>query len=194
MIKPFRARGLSRVLRTLAAGSLLLGAATPSFGIIIGSYVVNPDKTVTYSYEVSNTDDLRSIFGWALEFSLAPDWNQFDSPLGDVAVPNADWIAQAPVSPGFFGQDFLSPAESGDVLPNSVLAGFSFTSTYLPGLVTYREFFVDSSASGQVIGPAVAPAASVPEAGGRSMEVVALLSLAAFGARLKTASHRNADA
>lgn len=163
----------------------------------MGSYVINPDHTVTYSYEVNNTDDALSVFSWALEFAVAPDWNQSDVPLGDVSVPNDNWIAMPgiAVTPGLFAQDYLSLNDLADVPANGALAGFSFTSTYLPGPVTYYEFFSGGgpSASGEVIGPAFARA-SVPDGGGQSLGVIAFLSLAAFGARLKAAHPERAAA
>lgn len=128
----------------------------------MGSYVLNGDGTVTYSYEVDNRSGGFEIAAWSLEFDFAtPDWN----PLsvfsgGGVTVPNANWDASLglPVT-GLSAQDFLSLDSSTDVGIGSSLAGFSFTSRFLPGQVAFNEFSaVGDSATGYTLGP-VAPTA-----------------------------------
>ena len=171
-------------LRITATAVLLSVWPVTSYGAISGSFVINGNGTVTYSYTVDNTAGAFDIAGWTLEFPFAqPDWNPLDAPAGDVTVPNQHWVAGAgtPVT-GLSAQDFLSLDSEGDVLTGSSLAGFSFTSAFLPGPVSYHEFSaVGDSENGDTIGPAVAPVDAVPDSGSHAIEVTAL-SLAVIGA------------
>jgi len=177
----------SCIVRNIVAPCILFASAAPSFGVITGSYVVNPDNSVTYSYEVDNSAGGFDISIWSLEFPFAPpDWNQLDAPAGDVTVPNLDWVALAgtPVT-GASAQDFWSLGAAGDVLVNDTLTGFSFTSAFLPGMISYHEFSAaGQSASGQTFGPAVAPS-TVPDGSSRLLEAIVMASFVAAGARRK---------
>jgi hypothetical protein len=185
-IPTFHRNVITCMVRSIAVPCLLFAAVTPAFGLINGSFVVNGDNSVTYSYEVDNSGGSFDIAIWALEFSIVPDWNQLDAPFGDVTVPNQDWVASAGIpASGLTAQDFLSLGAVGDVLINSTLSGFSFTSVFLPGPIEYHEFSATGeSATGQTIGPAVAPAA-VPDSSSRAIEAMALIFLAAVSAGRK---------
>lgn len=171
-------------LRALAL-SLACAAAvtTPISAEIIGSFVLNADGTVTYTYQVDNTAGLFDIAAWSLEFDFAsPDWIPLDSLSGgDVDIPNALWFADAGIPIlGSSAQDFLSLDPAGDVLVGDLLAGFSFTSHFQPGTVTFHEFSaIGDSFSGSTVGP-VAPTVAVPE-GGTWIAGQFLVGLAAWG-------------
>ena len=172
---------LVRIKRSALAGLACLAASAPAFGNIIGSDVVNGDGTVTYSYIVDNLGGSFDVAAWSLEFGFpAPDWNQLDNfSGGGVTVPNENWFADAgiPVT-AQTAQDFLSLAPDGDVAAGHSLAGFSFTSKFLPGTVDYSEFSADGrSISGTTIGPV----SSVPEGNG-PFEALAFGAVVAIGA------------
>ena len=152
----------------LAAVTLFAGAAGTASATIIGAVVDNGDGTYTYSYEVDNTAGAFDVAVWSLDFAFAaPDWDQLDTfSGGDVGVPNPDWFADVgtPVA-GLSAQDFVSLDPAADVLVGNTLAGFSFTSTYQPGLVDWAEFAASGeSAGGRTIGPV--SARDVPASGG----------------------------
>ena len=161
----FQPRPCSRAL--LAGVMLFAGTMGTAAATIIGTSVDNGDGTYTYSYEVDNTDGAFDVAVWSLEFAFAPpDWDQLDAfSGGDVSVPN-DWFAGVGVPfAGLSAQDFVSLDSGGDVLVGDILAGFSFTSSYQPGLVDWAEFAsAGDSASGRTIGPVFVHA--VPEPGG----------------------------
>jgi hypothetical protein len=177
----------SSVVRNIIAPCILFAAAEPSFGVIIGSYVVNADQSVTYSYQIDNSTGTFDVSAWSLEFAFAsPDWNQLDAPAGGVTVPSLDWVAFSgtPIT-GLSAQDFLSLSPSGDVLVHGALSGFSFTSAFLPGPISYHEFSADGkSAGGQTIGPAFA-AAAVPDGNNGLFDAIVLSSIVALGAGRK---------
>ena len=167
------------------AGLLLLTAALPLRAVILGASVQNPDGSYTYSYAVDNTAGAFDISYWSLEFDFAtPDWNQADTfGGGGVTVPSGDWFAMAgiPLSGGS-AQDFLSLAPSGDVVAGASLDGFSFTSWFAPGAVTFSAFdpFGSASVQGSTVGPSAA-AATVPEGSGPyALMVAAFLAACAF--------------
>lgn len=160
----------SSLARNAAVTGVLSVLAFSAAAEVVGSFVVHGDGTVTYSYEIDNTGGTFDIALWSLEFPFAPpDWNPLDNLTGgDVIVPNAIWFAQAgtPVG-GLSAQDFLSLDPAGDVLAGTSLAGFSFTSRYLPGSISFFEYSAGGdSASGTTVGPAVAPNHAVPDGGG----------------------------
>jgi hypothetical protein len=165
----------SRIQKTLraVATAVLLGAWPGiSFGAISGSFVINGDGTVTYSYVVDNTAGSFEISLWSLDFGFpTPDWNQLDVPSGgDVEIPDLNWFATAgvPVT-GISAQDFLAIDPAGDVPTGQSLSGFSFTSHYLPGQIAFLEFSADGiSAGGTTVGPAFL--LSVPDGGVKSAE------------------------
>ena len=182
---------LLKSLRTGRAACALLTAATPVFGNIVESDMLNPDGTVTYFYEVDNASGSFDIAAWSLEFGFpTPDWNQTETASGGaVTVPNAHWIADPgiPVS-GQSAQDFLSLDPGGDIGRGQKLNGFSFTSRFLPGSISYAEFSADGSVvSGQTTGPV---AGAVPESGG-PLEALAFVTIAAFAARLRFGRRSN---
>lgn len=162
---------LLRHVYSATAGLLLLTAALPLRAVIVGSSVLNPDGSYTYSYTVDNTAGAFDISYWSLEFDFAaPDWNQADTLSGgDVMVPNDGWFALAgiPLS-GQSAQDFFSFWPSGDVWTGTTLSGFSFTSWFAPAQVTFIEFDPSGSASaqGSTVGPSSEGAATVPEGSG----------------------------
>lgn len=161
------------------AGSLLV-ASLPASGEIVGSFVLNADGTATYFYRVDNRAGLFDISQWSLEFEFAnPDWTQLDTfSGGEVEVPDPNWFADSGVPIlGQSAQDFLSIASSGDVLIGAVLGGFSFTSAYLPGVITYYEFSaLGESMSGTTLGPVAVPV--IPEAGGWAWGLAAATCIA----------------
>lgn len=166
--------------RCLSLAGTMLAVPLSASGEIIGSFVLNGDGTATYFYRVDNRAGLFDIAQWSLEFEFAnPDWNQRDTfSLGEVTVPDPNWFADAglPIL-GQSAQDFLSLDPSGDVLIGAVLGGFSFTSSYLPGAVTYYEFSaLGESMSGTTIGPVAVPV--IPEAGGWAWGLAAVTCIA----------------
>jgi hypothetical protein len=136
--------------------------ASPAPASIIGSALDNGDGTFTYSFEVDNSSGSFDVSAWSLDLPFAtPDWDPFDAGFGgDVIVPD-NWVAQpgTPVT-GLFAQDFVSLDPSSDVLVGTKLGGFSFKSSFRPGLVGYSEF---SAVGDAVTGSTVGPAEAVPE-------------------------------
>ncbi|MBE2213094.1 MAG: hypothetical protein IAE82_04415 [Opitutaceae bacterium] len=170
--------------------ALLASAPLPASGAVFGTHLLNGDGSVTYSYIVDNTGGPFDISAWSLDLDLAmPDWDQLDVfSGGGVDVPNSDWFASAgiPVT-GLSAQDFLSLSPIGDVLIGQILGGFSFTSHFLPGTVTYTEFSATGeSRTGTTTGPV---SAHVPDAGG-GLTLIATTALVAFAAG--TRRHRAA--
>lgn len=169
--------------------ALLVMATMPASGAVIGTHLLNADGSVTYSYVVDNTGGSFDISAWSLDLDLAtPDWDQLDVfSGGGVAVPNLDWSASAGIPVlGQSAQDFLSLAPFSDVLIGDILGGFSFTSNFLPGTVSYYEFSgTGDSNIGTTIGPATAP--HVPDAGG-GVSLIAIAAVAAFA--VGTGRHR----
>jgi hypothetical protein len=164
----------------LTACAGMLAFATAAHATIVGSHVVNGDGTVTYSYTVDNSGGLFDVSAWSLDFLFAtPDWDPFDVfSGGGVDVPAADWFASpgTPVT-GLSAEDFLSLSPLGDVLIGGMLGGFSFSSSFLPGIVSYHEF----SATGESNrGTTIGPTASVPD-GGEWLALIAGATLVAFG-------------
>lgn len=152
-------------LPQVAVLSVMLATAIAVRGEVQGTFVINGDGTVTYFYEVDNRFGLFDISLWSLEFPIAtPDWDTLDQfSGGDVVVPNIGWFADAgvPVT-GQSAQDFLSLNPDSDVHVGETLFGFSFTSRFLPGTVTYREFSAfGDSAGGLTVGPVIT--APIPE-------------------------------
>jgi hypothetical protein len=179
--------GIGSALAVLA----FLATEKPARGNIIGSDVVNPDGTVTYSYVIDNTSGSFDVAAWSLEFGFPlPDWNQLDVLSGgQVTVANADWFASGgtPVG-GQSAQDFLSLSPTADVKVGHSLSGFSFTSHFLPGEVTYHEF---AAAGEATTGTTVGPARSVPEGGGRLATIAfATLLLFAIGGQSRRIEER----
>jgi len=164
--------------RCLPLAGTLLAASLPAHAEIIGSFVLNGDGTVTYFYQVDNRGGLFDVAQWSLEFDLAaPDWNPLDvASGGSVSVPDPIWVA-GPGIPvlGQSAQDFLSLDPTGDVLVGDILGGFSFTSTYLPGVVTYYEF---SALGDSVSGTTIGPVPVIPEAGGWAWGLAATTGIA----------------
>jgi hypothetical protein len=157
--------------------AIALAAVPANFGNIVGSSAPNADGSVTYSYIVENSTGSFDVAAWSLEFGFSiPDWIQTDtSQNGDVTVPDANWFADkgTPVT-GEFAQDFISLNESGDVKPGTTLEGFSFRSSFLPGIITFQEFSADG---GSTMGTTVGPISSVPEKGpGRPLLVATVAS------------------
>jgi hypothetical protein len=147
----------------------LLGAlvAASASGNVVGSYVINSDGTVTYSYVVDNTGGSFDIAAWSLEFDFAtPDWDPLSATSGGgVVVPNSNWDAsQAVAIAGLSAQDFLSLDSSTDVVVGAKQSGFSFTSRFLPGTIRFNEFSADGSGfnSGSTVGPLVV---AIPDGG-----------------------------
>jgi hypothetical protein len=150
----------------LAMAMAMAMAAVPAIsGNIVESSVSNGDGSVTYSYLVDNTGGSFDVAGWSLEFGFSiPDWIQSDTANhGDVTVANANWFADkgTPVT-GDSAQDFISLSVDGDVKVGTMLGGFSFTSKFLPGLITFEEFSADG---GSIVGTTVGPISSVPDNG-----------------------------
>jgi hypothetical protein len=166
-------------------GALALAFATlPASADVIATFVVNGDGTVTYTYEVDNTAGAFDVALWSLEFPFAtPDWDQLDTfSGGQVGVPGPSWYADAgiPVG-GLSAQDFLALDPAGDILVGSLLGGFSFTSSRLPGPIAYFEFSaVGDSVSGTTLGPAFDPPSAIPEPS-TWVAGSTLLALAALG-------------
>lgn len=154
--------GVGGLIRCAGLAVALIAQSAPASAAIVSTVVDNGDGTFTYAFEVDNTAGAFDIAAWSLDLAFAPDWNPLDTFAGgDVAVP-ANWIADVgiPVA-GVSAQDFLSLGPDSDVLVGSTLSGFSFTSSFQPGAVTYFEFSAfGDSATGSVVGPASAP---IPE-------------------------------
>src|SRR5690349_542371 len=111
-------RHLLKSLRTGPAVCALLTAATPVFGNIVESDMLNADGTVTYFYQVDNVNGSFDVAAWSLEFGFTtPDWNQTETASGGgVTVPNSHWIADPGIPViGQSAQDFLSLDLGGDV-------------------------------------------------------------------------------
>ena len=172
---------LTKIIRNAQAALMFLTAATPVFGNVIGSFNLNGDGTVTYSYEVDNVGGSFDVAAWALEFGFpTPNWNQVDVfSGGDVTVPNVNWFADAgtPVV-GQSAQDFLALSPAGDVVVGQSLRGFSFTTTFLPGTITYDEF---SATGDSITGTTIGPISTVPEGDG-PLEAIAFAGVMAFAA------------
>jgi len=179
---------LLRKLSVITAGFLLLASALPSRGNVIGTSTANLDGSYTYFYVVDNTAGAFDISSWSLDFAFAaPDWNQADvGSGGSVAVASVDWLA-GPGIPvvGLSAQDFLSLGPWSDVLIGTSVDGFSFTSWFAPGSVTFSEFdaFGESSNQGKTVGPS-ARIDTVPEGGGSySLLAAAFLAGCAYARR-----------
>lgn len=171
-----------KIFSRITLAALPLWAATRStFGNIIGSDTLNSDGSVTYSYVIDNSTGSFDIAAFSLEFGFSnADWNQFDVfSGGKVEVANANWFAGAgtPVV-GQSAQDFLALAASADVPAGQTLTGFSFTSRFLPGIITYDEFSANGAST---TGTTVGPAQAVPEGGG-GLEAIALGAIITFAA------------
>jgi hypothetical protein len=184
-------RSSARVARALVAAAAVMAASEPASAMITSSFVANGDGTVTYSYEVDNSTGLFDVAAWALEFNLpSPDWNQLDSLSGgDVSVPNASWFADAgiPVT-GLSAQDFISLDPSSDVLAGAILGGFSFTSSFQPGPVTFHEFSaLGDVISGTTIGPVIALADGRSRMGTLALAALAVGAMGLWQRRAKTA-------
>lgn len=126
---------------------------------IIGSALDNGDGTFTYSYTVDNSNGAFDIEAWSLEFFISPDWNLDDIFAGgDVGVP-IDWFALAGIPTiGIAAQDFVSFPGAEVFVGDAPLGGFTFTSSQLPGTVTFFEFGQGGlSASGSAVGPTAIP-------------------------------------
>src|SRR5262245_18952984 len=120
---------LTDQMQSLFLADVLAAVSLPASGEIIGSFVVNGDGTVTYTYRVDNQAGLFDVAFWSLDFEFpAPDWNQVDTlGGGDVAVANPNWLAEAGIPlVGLSAQDFVSLDPTADVLTGTVLDGFSF--------------------------------------------------------------------
>src|SRR5690606_19657648 len=114
------------------------------------------------------------VVAWSLTTNLPifDGWSDVASG-GSVSVPDANWIAQpgTPSPGGPAPLDFISLDPAGDVLVGTMLDGFSFTTPFAPGAVTYFEFSaLGDFASGVTIGP-------VPDLGGGA-ELVGVAALA----------------
>ena len=173
-----------------AAGIGCILGAIPADAEVLGTYVVNGNGTVTYTYQVDNTAGSFDVSLWSLEFPFAtPDWNQLDTLTGgSVSIPNAHWVADAGVPVGgLSAQDFLSLDPAGDVVAGFLVGEFSFTSSYLPGPIAFFEYSpLGDFVTGTTTGPAILPpTAAIPEAGGW-WAGVALTGLAALSARWRT--------
>jgi Ca2+-binding RTX toxin-like protein len=180
--------GLKWIMRSAVGigASAALAAITPVFGNIVGSESVNADGTITYSYSVDNGTGPFDVGAWSLEFGFpTPDWNQLDTfSGGSVGVPNANWFGDSGVPVAAqSAQDFVSLTSSADVSVGQNLSGFSLTSKFQPGTITYYEFSADGSfVTGTTIGPVAA--ASVPEGSG-PIEAIAFLTVAGFAVGIR---------
>lgn len=144
-----------------------LGAGSTAQAVVLVN-VTDNGGTWTYEYTVANPPGSFDIWAWSLDLAVVPDWNQDDTGAGgDVTVPT-DWIAMAgTLVLGVAAQDFSSQDPSADVVAGSVLPGFSFTSAFPPGPVTYYEFDAlgADSNSGITQGPIPEPASVAVVAG-----------------------------
>ena len=170
-------------LARFAPIALALVAVPGNFGNIVGSSAPNADGSVTYSYIVDNTAGSFDVAAWSLEFGFSlPDWIQSDtSQNGNVTVPNLNWFADkgTPVT-GESTQDFISLNTDGDVKAGTTLEGFSFRSSFPPGLITFQEFSADG---GSIMGTTVGPISSVPDKGPIRPLLVATLASFMFAIR-----------
>ena len=156
---------------------------------IIGSFSANADGTTTYTYVIDNSKGTFDVAAWSLDFGFSmPDWNQFDIfSGGSVNVPSLNWFADAgiPVT-GQSAQDFLSLDSDGDVAGGQSLGGFSFTSAFQPGTVTYSEFSADGmSETGMTVGPSM----TVPDKGSW-LEGLALVGVVIAGKKIQASRHQ----
>ena len=179
---------LSMNIRDALIALTFLATADSVFGVVLGSHILNGDGSTTYSYVVDNRAGPFNVAAWSLEFGFpAPDWNQLDVfSGGDVHVPNPEWFADTgtPIS-GQSAQDFISLTPYGDVGVGNTLWGFSFTSDFQPGTITYTEFSADGRS---VSGTTVGPVNTVPEGNG-PFEAISFVAIAGFAAF--TRSSRN---
>ena len=177
---PFRFITPWPLLRSLGIALAANVAVATASATIVGSHVFNGDGTVTYSFVVDNSSGAFDVAAFSLEFGFStPDWNQADTLSGGaVGVPTADWFAEAgtPVT-GQSAQDFLSLNVPGEIKAGHTLTGFSFTSRFLPGTISFHEF---SAAARCLNGTAIGPVSSVPDGGG-TLGLLAVAALAVFG-------------
>lgn len=173
---------ITRIIQSfLALAIALVGFRGTAF--IVESHEFDEEEGLyTYTYQVHNTEnidlnsDLFDISAWSLEFFVTPDWNQNDvlnDPPGDVGVPvsMSDWLSHpaTPSAPqwialagtpsiGLYAQDFVAVRPIDDIVVNSILGGFSFTSAFAPGSIPYFEFgSTGARNSGLTVGPVPEP-------------------------------------
>lgn len=181
---------LLRSLRPAVAGPLLfLSCLLPVHASVVGTSALNADGSYTYSYTVDNTAGLFDIAIWSLDFDFTtPDWDQNDTFIGGgVTVPDENWFAMAGTpTVGASTQDFISL--TGGILVGTSVDGFSFTSWFAPGTVTFSEFDAlgSDSAVGTTVGPSQSGSATVPEGPGPYAMMTAALILGAGLVRRKT--------
>jgi len=171
-------------LRPALAAVVLATASSPTQATVIGSNFLNADGSVTYLYRVDNTDGVFDISAWSLEFGFSSlDWNPLDAASGgSVSVPNLNWFADVgnPVL-GLSAQDFISLTPRADVIAGQALSGFSFTSRFLPGSITYHEFLSDGSS---ITGTTIGPVQKAPDGDG-PLATMACIAVASFGAGIR---------
>lgn len=158
-------------LTKLVSLMFLLMITRQSFAqvVVTPSQILQGNK-VLYSYTLRNENANAITF-----FTLT-----VPTTVSDVTAPSG-WTGQTTT---FLSTTIVGWTENKDIYGiqhGTSLSGFAFASAYRPGDVAYSVFDTDlNEEDGTTIGPAVAPAATVPEPGIYALFGVGMLLLFAY--------------